>query len=142
MKKTILLILIAAISLTSFSQKKTTTSAIISFDATTAIDDLPKAENKTVVAALDTKKGTVQFEAAIKNFAFSNPRIQGHFNNSTWMNSDEFPLSTFNGSTLTRNSSHAADCKHFIEMPHNPPMNTDLHQRRFAPPVRAGYRQR
>ena len=97
MKKTILSILIAAISLTSFSQKKTTTSAIISFDATTAIDALPKAENKTVVAALDTKSGTVQFEATIKNFAFTNPRIQEHFNNSTWMNSDEFPLSTFKG---------------------------------------------
>lgn len=97
MKKTFLLILIATLSLSSFSQKKTTTSAIISFDATTAIDNLPKAENKTVVAALDTKTGTIQFEAAIKNFAFSNPRIQDHFNNSTWMNSDEFPLSTFNG---------------------------------------------
>ena len=40
-----------------FAQKKTTTSAIINFDATTSLDALPKAENKTAVAAIDTKKG-------------------------------------------------------------------------------------
>ena len=61
---------------------------------------MPKAENKTVVAALDTKAGTIQFEAAIKSFAFSNPRIQEHFNNSSWMDSDKFPKSTFTG-TIT-----------------------------------------
>ncbi len=84
----------------SFSQKKTTTSATINFDATTSIDKLPKAENKTVVAAIHTKKGTVQFEATIKNFTFSNPRIQEHFNSKGWMSSDEFPTAVFNG-TIT-----------------------------------------
>lgn len=81
-----------------FAQKKTTTSAIIGFDATTAIDALPKAENKTVIAAIDPAKSTIQFEATIKNFDFSNPRIQDHFNQKGWMNSDEFPKATFNGS--------------------------------------------
>lgn len=81
----------------SFSQKKTTTSATINFDATTSIDKLPKAENKTVVAAIHTKKGTLQFEATIKNFTFNNPRIQEHFNGKGWMNSDEFPTAIFNG---------------------------------------------
>ena len=97
MKKTILSLAITIFTLSVFAQKKTTTSAIISFDATTALDALPKAENKTVVAALDTKTGAVQFEAVIKNFAFTNPRMQEHFNNAGWMNSDEFPSSTFNG---------------------------------------------
>lgn len=80
-----------------FAQKKTTTSATIAFDASTAIDALPKAENKTVVAAIDTKTGTVQFEATVKNFAFSNPTIQEHFNDKKWLNSDEFPSFTFKG---------------------------------------------
>lgn len=97
MKKTILLLLIATVSLFAVAQKKTTTSAVIAFDASTAIDNLPKAENKTVVAAIDTEKKTVQFEAAIKNFTFANPRIQEHFNQSGWMNSDEFPKASFNG---------------------------------------------
>ena len=97
MKKTILSMMIATASMISFAQKKTSTSATIAFDASTAIDDLPKAENKTAIAAIDPEKNTVQFEAAIKNFAFSNPSIQDHFNQKGWMNSDEFPKATFNG---------------------------------------------
>jgi polyisoprenoid-binding protein YceI len=97
MKKIILSLLIITLTFSAFSQKKTTTSAIIAFDATTTLDPLPKAENKTGVAALDTKTGTVQFEAAIKNFSFSNSRMQEHFNNAGWMNSDQFPASTFTG---------------------------------------------
>lgn len=97
MKKTILSLVIATISMISFAQKKTSTSATIGFDASTAIDDLPKAENKTAIAAIDPAKNTVQFEAAIKNFAFSNPRIQEHFNTKNWLNSDEFPKATFSG---------------------------------------------
>src|SRR5687767_1877660 len=97
MKRTILSLPIATISMMTFAQKKTSTSATIAFDASTAIDDLPKAENKTAIAAIDPEKNTVQFEAAIKNFAFSNPRIQDHFNQKGWMNSDEFPKATFTG---------------------------------------------
>lgn len=97
MKKTILTFVIATISMIGFAQKKTSTSATIAFDASTAIDDLPKAENKTAVAAIDLAKNTVQFEAAIKNFAFSNPKIQEHFNTKNWLNSDEFPKATFSG---------------------------------------------
>ncbi len=97
MKKTILLSAFALCALVSFSQKKTTTSATINFDATTSLDDLPKAENKTVVAAIDLTKGTVAFEAAIKSFSFSNPMIQEHFNAEKWMNSDKYPSATFKG---------------------------------------------
>ena len=97
MKKNVLVVLITLFSVAVFAQKRTTTSAIIAFDASTAIDNLPKAENKTAIAALDIAKNTVQFEAAIKNFAFSNPRIQDHFNQKGWMNSDEFPKTTFSG---------------------------------------------
>lgn len=97
MKKTILSFIIATISIAGFAQKKTSTSATIAFDASTAIDELPKAENKTAIAAIDPSKNTVQFEAAIKNFAFSNPKIQEHFNAKGWLNSDEFPKAIFNG---------------------------------------------
>jgi len=97
MKKTILTLLISSAAFIAGAQKKTTTSAIIGFDASTAIDNLPKAENKTAVAAIDPAKSTVQFEAAIKSFAFSNPKIQEHFNQKNWMNSDEFPKATFSG---------------------------------------------
>lgn len=98
MKKTILSVALVLAAGLLFAQKKTTTSAIINFDATTSIDQLPKAENKTAVASLDTKTGKLAFEVTIKNFAFSNPRIQEHFNAAGWMNSDQFPTATFTGS--------------------------------------------
>ena len=97
MKKTILALALIAATGSVFAQKKTTTSATVTFDATTAIDALPKAENKTVVASLDTKTGAVAFEAPVKSFAFTNPMIQDHFNGEKWMNSNEFPAFTFKG---------------------------------------------
>src|SRR6186713_1265840 len=97
MKRTILSLMIASVSMMVFAQKKTSTSAIVAFDASTAIDDVPKAENKTSIAAIDLAKNTVQFEAAIKNFAFANPKIQEHFNQESWLNSDKFPKATFSG---------------------------------------------
>ena len=98
MKKAILVLSLAAVSAVSFAQKKkTTSSATVSFDATTKLDALPKADNKTVVAALNTKTGEVAFEAVVKNFSFSNPKIQEHFNGAQWMDSDKFPKATFKG---------------------------------------------
>ena len=77
--------------------KKTTTSGTIGFDATTSLDALPKAENKTVVAAMDPKSGSLAFEAIVKSFSFSNPMMQEHFNSPKWMDSDKFPTATFKG---------------------------------------------
>jgi polyisoprenoid-binding protein YceI len=97
MKKTLILLALILTTGAVFAQKKTTTSATVTFDATTEKDALPKAENKTVIAAIDTKTGTVAFEAAVKNFTFGNPRMQAHFNGSEWLNSDTYPSITFTG---------------------------------------------
>jgi polyisoprenoid-binding protein YceI len=97
MKKTILFLSFLALTGTSsiFAQKKTTSSAIVAFDASTSVDALPKAENKTVV---DPRTGSIAFEATVKNFTFSNPMMQDHFNGSSWMSSDEHPTFTYKGS--------------------------------------------
>jgi polyisoprenoid-binding protein YceI len=100
MKKTILILSLAVLTGTVFAQKKTTTSATVAFDASTPIDALPKAENKTVIAAINTATGAIAFEAAVKNFAFTNPMIQDHFNGANWLNSDKFPSFTYKG-TIT-----------------------------------------
>lgn len=97
MKKTILFLVFIAASGFLFAQKKTTTSATVSFDATTPKDALPRADNNTVIGSLDTKTGDVAFEAAVKNFSFTNPKMQEHFNGANWMNSDQFPKFTFTG---------------------------------------------
>ncbi len=97
MKKAILFLTLVAITTGAMAQKSTTTSAVVSFDATTPKDALPKAENKTVIGSLDKTTGDVVFEAAVNNFAFSNPKIQEHFNGANWMNSGSFPKFTFSG---------------------------------------------
>ena len=97
MKKFILILALVAVTGSVFAQKKTPTSATVAFDASTSIDALPKAENKTVIAALDPQTGSIAFEANVKNFAFSNPTIQEHFNGANWMNSDQFATFVFKG---------------------------------------------
>ena len=98
MKKSILLFALASFTTIAFAQKKkTTTSATITFDATTSSDNLPKADNKTVVASIDPKTGAVAFESILKSFTFSNPKMQEHFNGASWMDSDKFPTATFKG---------------------------------------------
>lgn len=97
MKKTILSLSLIFIAGSMFAQNLTTSSATVSFDATTPIDALPKADNKTVIASLNTTTGAVLFEAAVNNFAFSNPKIQEHFNGANWMNSASFPKFSFAG---------------------------------------------
>ena len=98
MKKSIILFAFVGLTTIAFAQKKkTTTSATINFDATTSLDKLPKADNKTVIASIDTKKGNVAFESIIKNFTFSNPKMQEHFNGEKWMDSDKFGTATFTG---------------------------------------------
>ena len=97
MKKTLLILALVTVTGSLFAQKKTTTSATVAFDASTPKDALPKAENKTAIAAIDTKTGTVQFEANVKNFAFSNPTIQEHFNGERWLNSDTYSTFSFKG---------------------------------------------
>ncbi|MEO7393681.1 MAG: YceI family protein [Chitinophagaceae bacterium] len=97
MKKSILFLSFLTITGSIMAQKVTTTSAVVSFDATTPKDALPKAENKTVIASFDKATGAVAFEAAVNNFAFSNPKIQEHFNGAAWMNTVSFPKFSFNG---------------------------------------------
>lgn len=123
MKKTLLLFLFAGVTAITFAQKKTTTSAIVSFDTTTAIDALPKAENKTVVAAFDPKTGTLAFEANVKNFAFNNPTIQNHFNGEKWFDSDNHPTFTFKGKItnlsaidFTKDGSYSANAEGILKV--------------------------
>jgi len=97
MKKTTFLIAFVFIGSALFAQKKTTTSGVINFDASTSLDAMPKAENKTVVAALDFKTGLIAFEAIVKSFSFANPMMQDHFNSDKWLDSDKFPTALFKG---------------------------------------------
>jgi polyisoprenoid-binding protein YceI len=100
MKRTLLFLACIIATGSIFAQKKTTTSGTVNFDATTGLDQLPKAQNKTVIVAIDATKGTIAFEVPVKNFTFGNPRIQEHFNGPNWLDSEKYPIATFIG-TLT-----------------------------------------
>lgn len=97
MKKTILFLALVALTGSVFAQKKTTTAAVVAFDATTPKDKFPKAENKTGIASIDTKSGAIAFEVAVANFAFENPKIQEHFNSERWLNSAAFKSFSYKG---------------------------------------------
>ena len=97
MKKTILFLALVITTGTIFAQRKITTSAKVTFDATTPKDALPKAENKTVIGSFNTATGEVAFEAAVKNFSFANPMMQEHFNGNNWFKSDQFPVFAYTG---------------------------------------------
>ena len=97
MKKTTFLLALIITAGSLFAQKQTTTSATVSFDATTEKDALPKAANNAVIGAINPATGEVAFEAAVKNFAFANPKMQEHFNGDKWFNSTVFPVFSFTG---------------------------------------------
>lgn len=97
MKKSTLFFALMLAGASVFAQAKKTTSATVSFDASTPADPVAKAENKTVIAAIDPKTGTVAFEAAVKNFAFENKKVEEHFNAERWLNSEKFPKFSFKG---------------------------------------------
>ena len=97
MKKVLVILSLVVITGTVQAQTKETSSAIVSFDATTPKDALPKAESKTVIGLLNTTTGEIGFEAAVNSFTFTNPMIQDHFNGEKWMHSQKFPLFSFTG---------------------------------------------
>lgn len=116
MKKLSFILALTLFAFAGNAQKRTTTSAVVSFDATTPIDELPKAENKTVIAAFDPTTGSIAFEAAIRNFSFSNAMMQDHFNGKKWLNSEQFPTAIFKGIVsniskldLTKDGNYTAD---------------------------------
>ena len=56
MKKTILVMALVVATGQLFAQKKTTSSATVTFDATTAKDALPKATNNSVIGSIKHRR--------------------------------------------------------------------------------------
>ncbi len=99
MKKTVLLFTIVALTITSYGQTFFTRNGKISFFSSTSVQDIT-AENNEVVSSMDIKKAELSFQALIKGFVFPKALMQEHFNNAQYLNSGEFPQSSFKG-TIT-----------------------------------------
>lgn len=91
------------LSAASFAQDKFfTKSAKVNFFSETSLEDI-EAKNKSAVAVLDTKTGSLQFSVLIKGFEFKNEEMQEHFNED-YLESDKFPKSEFKGQIVNNNS--------------------------------------
>jgi polyisoprenoid-binding protein YceI len=98
-KVTLLLTALSLFSLATMAQIKKTTTATVSFDATTPKDDWPKATNNAVICALNTKNGKIEFKIAVANFSFkdNNAMIKEHWLDPKVMDGVKFPNATFAG---------------------------------------------
>ncbi len=96
MKRTIILLsAICILSITSFAQVITTKTGSIRFYSDAPLEKI-EATNNQVNAALNTSTGEFAFKVLTKSFVFEKALMQEHFNEN-FMESDKYPLSTFNG---------------------------------------------
>lgn len=95
MKKSVLFLGLIGLSLVSVAQKYMTQSATIKFFSETPVEDI-EAENNQVSTVLNAENGELAFSLLIKAFVFEKALMQEHFNEK-YMESDEFPKSTFKG---------------------------------------------
>jgi hypothetical protein len=95
MKRYIFLLILACLAFTVNGQKYITKNGFIGFFGHTAIEDI-RAENNQVASILDTSTGEFVFQVLIKSFHFERALMEEHFNEN-YMESDEFPKSSFKG---------------------------------------------
>ena len=70
MKKLLSIIILGAISLASYAQVFKTSTGKVSFESKTPAENIA-ATNSAVKAAVDSKRGKVQFAITINSFQFS-----------------------------------------------------------------------
>ena len=100
MRKNILILLTLLVSISLSAQDKyITRNGVINFEASVATFEAIKASNKSVTALLNTKNGDFATLVLIRGFKFKIALMEEHFNEN-YMESDDFPKSTFKGTLL------------------------------------------
>jgi polyisoprenoid-binding protein YceI len=92
----VLMIFIAAGTISAFAQDYLTRNGKITFHSSTPIEDID-AVNNEVVSTLNTATGQFDFRVAILGFKFDAVDMQKHFNGETYMNSKTYPKASFTG---------------------------------------------
>ena len=96
MKKVIITFICLIFSIVLFSQKLITRSGEIKFEASMPAFEEVAAKNNTVSCIFDTSTGEIAVLALVKAFRFKVPLMEEHFNEN-YIESDQFPKSTFKG---------------------------------------------
>lgn len=91
----IILSIIIASGTIAAAQKYMTKNGTIRFFSDGQMEKI-EAFNHQVNSALDISTGSFVFKVLIKSFEFEKALMQEHFNEN-YMQSDQFPTSTFNG---------------------------------------------
>ena len=99
MKKAIVILLAAIISISaSNAQKLFTRAGYIGFFSDTEMEDI-KADNNKVSCVLDAATGQFEFQALMRSFAFEKALMEEHFNEN-YVESEKFPKSNFKGKVI------------------------------------------
>jgi len=98
MKKSVLFISLVVLSFAGMAQKYMTQSGTIKFFSETPVENI-EAVNNQVSTVLNAENGELVFSLLIKAFVFEKALMQEHFNEK-YMDSDQFPKSTFKGKLL------------------------------------------
>ncbi len=96
MKKLFCLMAAVLFAAAAYSQVWFTRNGKISFFSSTPVEDI-KAENNESVSTLNAANGELSFQTLIKGFVFPKATMQEHFNGAQYLNSDQFPQSSFKG---------------------------------------------
>ena len=99
MKKLLIIGLFFLTANSVFSQKMMTRSGEIKFEATMPGIEEVAATNNTASCIFDKSTGDIVALALVKAFRFKSPLMEEHFNEN-YMESTEFPKSTFKGKVL------------------------------------------
>ena len=94
--KIVKLLILFAITLSSFSQQYITRDGITEFDGSKAAFETIKAKNNSSISIIDIENGGIAALIYIKDFNFRLGLMQEHFNEN-YLESNKFPKSTFEG---------------------------------------------
>ena len=96
MIKNVSLIICLILSSALFSQKMITRSGEIKFEASMPAFEEVAAKNNTASCLFDAATGEIAVLVLVKGFRFKVPLMEEHFNEN-YIESDQFPKSTFKG---------------------------------------------
>jgi polyisoprenoid-binding protein YceI len=96
MKKIITLVMLVLVGTTLNAQKLTTKTGHAHFLSKTSIEDI-EANNYKVISTINPSDGSMVFSVPMQSFEFANATMQKHYNSKKFLDTKQFPKSTFKG---------------------------------------------
>ncbi len=103
-RKTLLLVLLCAISGQLLAQKYYTRDGKVVFESDAPIENIEAVNNKAI-CVWDTESGAIEMAILIKSFKFQKALMEEHFNEN-YLESDKFPKAKFKGNVTNMSSIH------------------------------------